>query len=93
MASDTKRSRAQEVRLKKHAQVVLMHGKLLLVQHKLYNALLLQAYHFLSKQDQHTIPIAELCKAVGYSSRNRVALKKALRGLVSTVVEWVDPTD
>ena len=83
----------REVRIKKAAETVLMHGRLSLVQHKIFNALLLHAYHALSKQEIHAIPLRELCRTVGYNSKNRHPIQAALRGLMSTIMEWGDPTD
>ena len=70
-----------------------MHGKLSLVQHKMFNALLLHAYHALPKQPLHSISVEQLCHTVGYNSQNHAPLRTALRGLATTAVEWGDPTD
>ena len=86
-------AKPKEIRLKKHAHVVLMHGKLSLVQHKINNALMMHAYHDLSEQAEYMISVTDLCRIAGYTSTNQVPLRKVLRGLMSTIVEWGDPMD
>ena len=93
MPPTNRRLQPREIRLKKAAEVITMHGKLSLVQHKMFNALLLHAYHSLPKQALHSIPLTELCRTVGYNSKNRDPIHAALRGLAITAVEWGDPTD
>ena len=93
MPGSKRSAKPKEIRLKKHAHVVLMHGRLSLVQHKISNALMMHAYHDLSKQAEHTISVTDLCRVAGYTSTNHIPLRKALRGLMSTIVEWGDPMD
>jgi len=59
-----------------------------LIQRKLANALLFNAYDCLLTREEHQINIPSLCKLIGYNSKDYALIKKALVGLISTVVEW-----
>lgn len=63
-------------------------NKLSLVQRKIANALLFNAYSELSTKQEHQIHIRTLCDLIGYNSNELNAIKKALVSLISTVVEW-----
>ena len=74
--------------LKKHTAIVHCSNTLTLLQRKISNALLYHAYDGLMKTEEHQIQIGELCKLIGYKGHNYDAIKDALRGLISTVIEW-----
>ncbi len=74
--------------LKKHVAAIHSANKLSLVQRKIANALLFNAYHELSEKQEHQIHIRVLCELIGYNSNELNAIKKALVSLISTVVEW-----
>jgi len=59
-----------------------------LVQRKIANALLFNAYNELATKDEHEIHITALCDLIGYNSHEQRAIKNALISLISTVVEW-----
>lgn len=74
--------------LKKHVNVVHSYGHFTLVQRKLVNALLYNAYYELEKKSTFSMSTKELCELIGYHSRDLIGLKRSLRGLLSTVIEW-----
>lgn len=74
--------------VKKNVAAIHVSGKLSLLQRKLSNVLLLNAYDSLVTQQQHRIDARTLCVMIGYNSNDIETLKTALRGLAETVAEW-----
>ena len=74
--------------LKKHVAVIHSSNKLTLLQRKIANALLFNAYGELQAKDEHSIHIAKLCELIGYDSNDHKSIKRALVNLLSTVLEW-----
>ncbi len=74
--------------VKKNVGAVHVSGKLTLLQRKLVNALLLNAYDTLTSQQTHRIDARVLCELVGFNSNDMETLKASLRGLAETVAEW-----
>jgi plasmid replication initiation protein len=74
--------------LKKHVAAIHSSNKLSLVQRKIANALLFNAYDELLAKDEHQIHIRTLCNLIGYDSNDYKTIKKALVNLLSTVIEW-----
>lgn len=76
----------QEV--KKHVATIHCSNTLSLLQRKVSNALLYYAYPRLQVEDEHQITIKQLCHIIGYQGHNHVAIKNAVRGLITTLIEW-----
>ena len=74
--------------LKKHVAAIHSATKLSLIQRKIANALLFNAYNELSEKQEHQIHIRTLSELIGYNSNELNAIKRALVSLISTVVEW-----
>ena len=74
--------------LKKHAATIHCSNTLSLLQRKITNALLYHAYKELMLKDEHEITVKQLCRLIGYQGNNHAAIKDALKGLISTVIEW-----
>lgn len=74
--------------VKKHVAAIHVSGKLTLLQRKLSNVLLLNAYDTLTSQPRHQIDARTLCLMIGYNSNDMDTLKQSLRGLAETVAEW-----
>ena len=74
--------------IKKHVSAIHINNKLTLLQRKLSNVLLLNAYDNLLVNRTHRIDIKMLSLILGYNSRDMDTLKDALRGLVNTTLEW-----
>jgi hypothetical protein len=74
--------------LKKHVAAIHIGAKLSLLQRKLVNALLYNAYDQLLTAKEHKISASVLCEMIGFDSHNSAYLKGALKGLMETVVEF-----
>ena len=74
--------------LKKHAATIHCSNSLSLLQRKISNALLYHAYKELMIKEEHEITVKQLCRLIGYQGNNHAAIKDALRGLISTIIEW-----
>ncbi|WP_432257032.1 replication initiation protein [Limimaricola sp. AA108-03] len=74
--------------VKKNVAAIHIGGKLTLLQRKLSNVLLLNAYDTLLSQSVHRIDARTLCLMIGYNSNDIDSLRDALRGLAETVAEW-----
>lgn len=74
--------------VKKHVAAIHVSGKLTLLQRKLSNVLLLNAYDTLISRTRHQIDARTLCLMIGYNSNDMETLKQSLKGLAETVAEW-----
>lgn len=74
--------------LLKHVSAIHSAAPLTLLQRKINNALLFHAYPMLTKQEEHSITMTELCRMIGYEGHNYDALKEAILGLLNTVIQW-----
>lgn len=74
--------------LKKHAATIHCSNTLSLLQRKISNALLYHAYKELILKEEHEITVKQLCRLINYQGNNHAAIKEALKGLISTVIEW-----
>jgi len=74
--------------VKKNVAAIHVSGKLTLLQRKLSNVLLLNAYDTLISRASHRIDARTLCLMAGYNSNDTQTLKASLRGLAETVAEW-----
>jgi len=74
--------------LKKHAATIHCSNTLSLLQRKVTNALLFHAYKELMLKEEHEITVKQLCRLIGYNGNNHAVIKDALKGLISTVIEW-----
>ncbi|MEM1075349.1 MAG: replication initiation protein [Pseudomonadota bacterium] len=74
--------------VKKHVAAIHVSGKLSLLQRKLSNVLLLNAYDTLTQESVFRMDARTLCMLVGYNSNDFDTLKASLRGLAETVAEW-----
>ena len=89
MSSDAQLSGAlRRGAVKKNVAAIHVSGKLTLLQRKLSNVLLLNAYDTLIHRTSHAIDARTLCTMIGYNSNDMETLKQSLRGLVETSAEW-----
>lgn len=72
----------------KHSAAIHISNSLTLIQRKLFNLLLQNAYPDLLTQETHQIPIPEIKARMRYDSKNDDPLKDALRVLNQTQLEW-----
>lgn len=78
----------KNLELKKHVATIHSSNKLSLLQRKIANALLFNAYDDLLNKSEHVIHIGTLCKLIGYDSNDHKTIKKSLVNLLATVIEW-----
>jgi len=88
MTVETKKQSKNNQILKKHVAAIHIGAKLSLLQRKLVNALLYNAYDQLLTAQEHHISASVLCEMIGFDSKNIGYLKGALKGLMETVVEF-----
>lgn len=74
--------------VKKNVAAIHISGKLTLLQRKLSNVLLLNAYDALTTAQTHSIDARTLAMMVGYNSNDIDTLRSSLRALAETVAEW-----
>ena len=75
--------------LKKHVAAIHCSGELSLVERKLSNILLLNAYDDLLIKDVHVIPSKHLFAMLGWEDSNNIqGLKNTLKRLMVTIVEF-----
>ncbi len=72
----------------KHSSAIHISNNVNLLQRRTFNVLLANAYNKLPTQETFQASVQDLCDMLGYSSKNLDHLKKSLRGLVTTSVEW-----
>lgn len=80
--------RNKNLELKKHVNAIHCTNNLTLVQRKLVNALLFNAYPELPHKNRFKISAKNLCNLIGYNSNDYGKLKKALLGLITIAIEW-----
>ena len=87
-AKPARKVRTRQVR--KCVEAVHITNNINLVQRKLINGLLLNAYYELPNQSImiHRIPVSQLVDLIGYDSKNIPYLKDLLKALTSTIIEW-----
>lgn len=81
-------NKKESVELKKHVGLIHSANKLSLLERKIANALLFNAYETLLTKAEHQIHISDLANLIGYDSNDHKVLKKSLMSLISTVMEW-----
>lgn len=75
--------------LRKHVATIHTSGVLSLLERKMANVLLLNAYETLLTQRTHRIPVKLLCASLGWDESNNIErLQDALRKLASTSIEF-----
>lgn len=76
--------------IKKHVGAVHVRGALSLLERKVSNVLLLNAYDELADPSvaEHSIQLPVLADVVGFDSKDTRLLKDALRALVDYKIEW-----
>ena len=74
--------------LKKHIGAIQISGRLTLLQRKVFNVLLLNAYSDLPEKEEFSISTAALASMAGFDSHNTAKLKSSFRALARTSVEW-----
>ncbi|MCZ6914490.1 MAG: replication initiation protein [Rickettsia endosymbiont of Ixodes persulcatus] len=94
MNQSTVLAQKRSLELKKHVGLIHSANHLSLLERKIANALLYNAYDNLLVHNEHYIHIPTLCGLIGYNSNDYKTIKRSLISLISTVLEWnlVDKT-
>lgn len=74
--------------IKKNVEAIHISTKLNLLERKLFNALLYNAYENMLGEDVHTITVQKLTELIDFDSNNTKHLEKALKNLVDTSISW-----
>ena len=74
--------------LKKHINAIHCSNNLSLLQRKLFNALLFNAYSDLPYKQTFQIKGKDLYNLIGYNSKDSAKLKASLLGLITIAIEW-----
>jgi plasmid replication initiation protein len=75
--------------IKKHVAAIHTSGVLSLLERKMVNVLLLNAYDALLTRRTHQLPIKHLCAMLGWDESNNIErLQDVLRKLASTAIEF-----
>jgi hypothetical protein len=72
----------------KHSAAIQAENRFGLLERRAWNWLLANAYDELPTAETHRIAVADLEKAMGYTSRNHAHLRETLKTLTSSVLEW-----
>jgi len=84
-----KNSQPPSEQVKKHVAAIHTSGVLSLLERKMVNVLLLNAYDALLTRRTHTLPIKHLCAMLGWDESNNIErLQDVLLKLASTAVEF-----
>lgn len=78
----------KNVELKKHVGMIHSTNSLSLLERKIANVLLHNAYKDLGIKCEYEILISDLRQMIGYNSRDIKTIKSSLISLMSTVLEW-----
>ena len=72
----------------KHSAAIQIHNNITLLQRRVWNVLLFNAYNELEREEEHHIALAKLVKLVGYDSHDMDYLKEAAKVMMNCIVEW-----
>jgi len=72
----------------KHTAAIHIKSDLSLIDRKVMNILLKNAYETLDTSRYHSIRLNEIRNLIGWTGKNYSSLKKSLSKLVSTKIEW-----
>ena len=72
----------------KHSAAIQIENTVSLLQRKTWNVLFANAYDELPTHEEHTVNVQALMSILDYDSTNQAHLKKSIKNLVTTGVEW-----
>jgi plasmid replication initiation protein len=78
----------KEKYIKKHNAAIRSYSEMTLLQRKVANTLLYNAYHDLESKAFHEITISQLLSLLSMRTNDYEKLKKTILQLMSTVIEW-----
>ena len=86
--ADIAKAELADQNLKKHVAAIHIENRLSLLERKMANVLLFNAYPELLTRETHRIRVKDLADTLGFDSNDQDCLKKALVNLMSIVVTW-----
>jgi hypothetical protein len=72
----------------KSSAAIHIHNNITLLQRRVWNVLLFNAYNELEKKEEHQIALKDLSILVGYDSHDMDYLKEAAEAMVRCTVQW-----
>jgi len=72
----------------KSSAAIHIHNSITLLQRRVWNVLLFNAYNELEKKEEHQIALKDLSTLVGYDSHDMDYLKEAAEAMVRCTVQW-----
>jgi len=72
----------------KSSAAIHIHNNITLLQRRVWNVLLFNAYNELEKKEEHQIALKDLSTLVGYDSHDMDYLKEAAEAMVRCTVQW-----
>ena len=78
----------QRRELIKHSSAIQITNRINLLERRTWNVLMSRAYDDLPNEEEHTIRLGELMRALSLSSKNYGRLKEILETLATTAVKW-----
>ncbi|MCO4814821.1 MAG: replication initiation protein [Flavobacteriales bacterium] len=78
----------KDLNLIKHTATIHIEGSLSLVDRKVVNILLKNAFNEIESKEKHVIRLSDLQKLVGWSTLNDKVIKDSLDTLVGTKIKW-----
>jgi len=72
----------------KSSAAIHIHNNITLLQRRVWNVLLFNAYNELEKKEEHQIALKDLSTLVGYDSHDMDYLKEATEAMVRCTVQW-----
>ena len=72
----------------KHSASIQISNKITLLQRRVWNIILANAFDDLKKKDLFTIQLVELREMLGYDKRNNNYIKEVLKSLIDIKMEW-----
>jgi len=81
--------------MRKPVNTLAMHPKtqkITLLGRKIWNKLLKEAQRQGMDEETHSAPLREIVRGIDYNSRDLMQVKKHLKAMITTLVEWQSPT-
>ena len=72
----------------KSSAAIHIHNNITLLQRRVWNVLLFNAYNELEKKEEHQIALKDLSTLVGYDSHDMDYLKEEAEAMVRCTVQW-----
>jgi plasmid replication initiation protein len=74
--------------VKKHNAAIRSYSEMTLLEKKLSNVLLYNAYYNLNNKDFHEISISRLLSLLSIKTNDYAKIKNAIKNLMATIIEW-----